>query len=254
MLGFRIFGRALRNIWEEMLPLGAMSGITFVAIALAPLLVVAVLLAPLPPALLILAIPLALPGPPAWMALHVVANRVANQYAIRWDQFFGAFKANLRVLWLYTLVATLVSGLLVYNIFFYPNAFPDAQWAMWVAGAWLAAGVFWMAIQLFVIPFFVEQENKRWRTALRNAILISGANPFMTLILLALTVVLLVASALLAPPLLVVFGPILWIMVGTTAVVDRVTAYRKSQEEAGASDAEKTPERIMDKWRSRGVQ
>ena len=41
MLGFRIFGRALRNIWEEMLPLGAMSGITFVAIALAPLLVVA---------------------------------------------------------------------------------------------------------------------------------------------------------------------------------------------------------------------
>lgn len=252
MLGFRIFGRALRNIWEEMLPLGAMSAITFVAITVAPLLVVAVFLVPLPPALLILAVPLALPGPPAWMALHVVANRVANQYAIKWDQYFGAFKANLRSPWLYTLIATLVSVLLIYNVFFYPNAFPDAQWAMWVAGAWLAAGVFWMAIQLFLIPFFIEQETKRWRTALRNAILIAGANPFMTLIVLALTVVLLVASALLAPPLLVVFGPILWVMMGTTAVVDRVTVYRKAQE--AEADADKTPERIMDKWRNRGPQ
>jgi hypothetical protein len=76
----------------------------------------------------------------------------------------------------------------------------------------------------------------------------------MTLILLAFTVALLVASAVLAPPLLVVFGPILWIMVGTTAVVDRVTAYRKSQEKDGESDEDKTPERIMDKWRNRGPQ
>ena len=254
MLGFRIFGRALRNIWEEMLPLGAMSAITFVAIALAPILALAILLAPLPPELFILVIPLALPGPPAWMALHVVANRVANAYAIRLDQYFGAFKANLRALWLYTVIASLVSALLLYNIFFYPNAFPNDQWAMWVAGAWLAAGVFWMALQLFVIPFFVEQESKRWRTALRNAVLIAGANPFMTLILLALTVVLLVASALLAPPLLVVFGPILWVMMGTTAVVDRVTSYRKSQEKDGESEEDKTPERIMDKWRNRGPQ
>ncbi len=243
MLGFKIFGRALRNIWEEMLPLGAMSAITFVAIALAPLLVLAVFFAPLPVELLVLAIPLALPGPPAWMALHVVANRVANAYAIRLDQYFAALKANFRVLWLYTVIASLVSALLLYNIFFYPNAFPNDQWAMWVAGAWLAAGIFWMAFQLFVIPFFVEQESKRWRTAFRNAVLIAGANPFMTLILLAFTVA-----------LLVVFGPILWIMVGTTAVVDRVTAYRKSQEKDGESDEDKTPERIMDKWRNRGPQ
>ena len=74
----------------------------------------------------------------------------------------------------------------------------------------------------------------------------------MTLIVLALTVVLLVASALLAPPLLVVFGPILWVMMGTTAVVDRVTVYRKAQE--AEADADKTPERIMDKWRNRGPQ
>jgi len=78
MLGFKIFGRALRNIWEEMLPLGAMSAITFVAIAVAPLLVVAVVLVPLPVELLVLAIPLALPGPPAWMAWFGDTGRAAG--------------------------------------------------------------------------------------------------------------------------------------------------------------------------------
>jgi hypothetical protein len=41
-------------------------------------------------------------------------------------------------------------------------------------------------------------------------------------------------------------------MMGTTAVVDRVTVYRKAQE--AEADADKTPERIMDKWRNRGPQ
>lgn len=231
MLGFRVFGRGVRNVWEEMLPLGAMSLITFVAVAAGPALAAAALLLALPTPVLLLAIPLALPGPPAWFALHVVANRVANDYAIRWEHYFGAFQPMFRTAWLYTLFASAISLLIFYNIFFYPNTFPDAPWALWLAGAWMAAGVFWMALQLFVIPFYIEQETKRWRMAFRNAALVAGANPLMTLIVLVLTVALLVASALLAPPVLVIFGPILWVMMGTTGVVDRVTAYRKREEE-----------------------
>ena len=230
MLGFRVFARAIRNIWEEMLPLGLMSLLTFVAISLAPALVILVFWVPLPLPVLLLAIPLALPGPPAWMALHVVANKVANEFAIRWDHFFAAFRGSLRSAWPYTLFASLVSGLLIYNVFFYVNAFPDQNWAMWVTGAWLAAMVFWTALQLYVIPFYVEQETKRWRTAFRNAALIAGANPFMTVIVLVLTVAFLVISALLAPPVLVVFGPIIWVMMGTTGVVNRITAYRAAEE------------------------
>ena len=231
MLGFRVFVRGIRNLWEEMLPLGAMSLITFIAVAAGPAMVAVALLLPLPAPALILAIPLALPGPPAWFALHVVANRVANDYAIRWEHYFGAFRPMFRTAWLYTLFASAISILILYNIIFYPQTFPDTPWAMWLAGAWLAAGVFWLALQLFVIPFYVEQETKRWRTAFRNAALVAGANPLMTLIVLVLTAALLAASALLAPPILVVFGPILWVMMGTTGVVDRVTAYRKLQEE-----------------------
>ena len=259
MLGFRIFFKGIRNIWEEMLPLGAMSFVTFLALALAPLLVWAVLQFQLPLVLLVLAVPLALPGPPAWYALHVVAQRVANGFAIRWDHFWEAFRPWFGKVWAYSAVSAAIFGLALFNGVFYANQFPDAGWSTWAAGAWLAVGVLWLALQLYVVPYFIEQEQKRWRTALRNAFLTLGAHPLMTLILLVLTVIVLVISILIVPPMFVVYGPIWWVMMGTTAVTHVVAEFRKAQPatEPGVEvtpEAAEDPAALVAKYKNRGIQ
>lgn len=96
-------------------------------------------------------------------------------------------------------------------------------------GAWLALLFFWLVINFYVYPFFMEQDDKRWRVALRNAALIAGANPLFTLIILIVVALLLVISILITP-LFVLLGLAVVALFGSEAVVNRVNNYRKRME------------------------
>ena len=91
-------------------------------------------------------------------------------------------------------------------------------------GKWLVVGLgfFWIAIQFYVFPFYIEQEVKSYRIAFKNAALIAGANPLFTLILLIVSVALLGVSILVIPPLFVLGGLLFWVMPGTEGVVNRI--------------------------------
>src|SRR4030095_6849640 len=104
-----------------------------------------------------------------WFGLYTVCNRVANGFAISWEIYFNAFKQNIFKAWRYLILANSLGLLIVVNFMWYPQAFPDQGWVSWVMGAWLAAGLFWLAIQFYVFPFYIEQESKSWRVALRNS-------------------------------------------------------------------------------------
>ncbi|HEY3288897.1 MAG TPA: hypothetical protein VGK87_02090, partial [Anaerolineae bacterium] len=188
---------------------------------------------------MLLSIPLSIPYAGAYFALNAVCNRVANGFAISWEFYFSNFRKNLWTTWRYLIFTNVVGTLIVINFAWYPQAFPDQSWVPWVMGAWLAAGIFWTAIQFYVIPFYVEQEDKSWRIAFKNGAIVAGANPLFTFLLLVITLAVLGLSLLLLPPVFVLLGLLLWVMVGTQGVINRVAMYRSRLETEEAKKQQK---------------
>ncbi len=236
---FKVIWKSIKDIWEDMLLLVLMNLLTivcglplFAAIGIpaymslgspdpAPSLISSLIIG------MVLAIPLSIPYAGAYFALNAVSNRVANEFAISWDFYFTTFKQNLWKAWRYMVFSNIVGILILINFLWYPQAFPGQSWVAWVVGAWLAAGVFWTAINFYVIPFYIEQEIKSWKIAFKNAALVAGANPLFTLILLIVTIAVLGLSLSFLPPLFVLLGLLIWVMVGTQGVINRVAMYRE---------------------------
>ena len=254
---FRVLWKTAKSIWEDMLLLVLMNGLTFLAALPAGILfyfIVTFALQIATPenvrstlvlavvALLVTAVPTFIPFAGCWAGLYATCNRVSNGFAISWEFFFTHFKQGIWKWWRYLLVSFAVFLLLGLNFLWYPLQFPGEVWVSWVQGAWLAALLFWTAIQFYVFPFYVEQETKSWKVALRNGALVAGANPFFTLILLVVALALLAVSLLIVPPLFVLAGWLFWVMTGNEAVVNRVKSYRDRVE---AEERKKNPSRVM---------
>jgi uncharacterized membrane protein YesL len=203
--GLRVAVKALKDLWGEMFNLVSMNLFTLLCLAAV------------------------IPGPPAVVALYAVCNRIANDYAISWEHYFAAFRAHFAKAWLYALAALVFTALLLLNLWWYGAAFAGATWASWVQGAWLAALLLWLAANFYVVPFYFEQQDRRWRVALRNAILIVGAHPLFTLVILVI-VGLLMALSLLITPLFILLGLAIWALFGSEAVVNRVNVYRQRMQ------------------------
>lgn len=205
--GFRVVVKSFKDIWGEMFMLVLMNLFTL----LCHLVII--------------------PGPPAMAALYAMCNRVANDYAVSWEKYFEAFKLYFKKSWVYALFAIVLTLMIVVNFFWYGQQFGDQPWAAWVQGAWLALMFFWLVVNFYAYPFFMEQEDKRWRVALRNAALVAGANPIFTLIVIIVTALLMVLS-LAVTPVFVLLGLAIYALFGSEAVVNRVNAYRKRMEAA----------------------
>jgi len=201
----RVVFKTLKDLWGEMFNLALMNLFTLLCLAVV------------------------IPGPPAMMALYAMCNRVANDYAISWEHYFAAFRQHAAKAWLYAIAALAFTALLLFNLWWYGAAFAGAPWGPWVQGAWLAALLFWLVANFYVGPLYIEQQDRRWRVALRNAVLLVGAHPLFTLVILA-TTGLLVGLSLLITPLFVLLGLAIWALLASEAVVNRVNLYRKRMQ------------------------
>jgi len=199
---FRVIVKTVKDVWGDMFMLVLMNLFTLLCTVVV------------------------IPGPPAWAALYAMCNRIANEYAVSWDGYFEAFRKYFGKSWLYFVLLAVVSALIVVNFFWYGQVFGDQVWVAWVRGAWLAVGFFWLVVNFYVWPFLMEQEDKRWRVALRNSALIAAANPLFTLTLLIVLGIVLGVSLVLTP-VFVLMGLAIFAMTGSEAVVNRVTVYRK---------------------------
>lgn len=214
MDAFRVVVKALKDIWGEMFNLVLMNVFTLLCMIVV------------------------IPGPPAVMALYAVCNRIANDYAISWEHYFAAFRQHFRKAWLYAIAAFVVTALILFNFWWYGATFGSEVWVQWVQGAWLAAAFFWLVINFYVAAFYMEQQDRRWRIALRNSALVAGASPVFTLTLLVVVGVLMVIS-LAITPLFILLGLAIWAMFGSEAVVNRVNLYRKRMETQAAQNGER---------------
>jgi hypothetical protein len=177
-----------------------------------------------------LSIPTAIPFGAALFGLYTVCDRTANGFAISWEHYFSFFRKGFWKAWRYVIFANTVTLLILINFLWYPLTFAGQEWVPWAMGLWLAAALFWVATQFYVIPFYIEQEVKSFRIALKNAALIAGANPLFTLLLLIVAGALLALSLLVVPPLFVIGGLIFWVLPGTEGAVNRIESFRKRME------------------------
>ncbi len=231
----KVLWKTAKDLFEDMLLLILMNMLTLVcgiplfAAVGVPLYLALMSQSSLIPALVlavVVAIPASLPFGGALFALYSVCDRVANGFAINWEYYFTNFKQSFWKAWRYLAFANTVELLMAINFMWYPQAFPGQSWVPWVMGAWLAAGFFWLVVQFYVFPFYIEQEVKSFRVALKNAALIAGAHPLFTLLLLVFAAGLVALSTLVIPPLGVLGGLLFWVMPGTEGVVNRIAAYR----------------------------
>jgi uncharacterized membrane protein YesL len=195
----RVIARALRNTWDDLFTLCVINVITL-ALQLTIVL-----------------------GPPALAAMHFVCHRVSEGNAIKLETYFSALKTHFGVGWRVCAPVVIVAALMIYNLRFYGTF--AAQWAAFVQGLWLAGLVFVAAVQFYLLPFWMAQEDKRVRVTLRNSALVAAANPLYTLTLLVASVGLTVLF-LAVTPLFVLFGLTVWTMFGNAAVADRVAYAR----------------------------
>jgi hypothetical protein len=236
---FKVLWKTVKDLFEELLLLVLMNifalvcGIPMFAAIGLPIYIALASQAQVIPAMiiaLILGIPAAIPFGGALFGLYGVCDRTANGFAISWEYFFSIYKQTFWKAWRYVAFSNTVTILIAINFLWYPQTFPGQEWVPWVMGLWLAATLFWSAIQFYTIPFYIEQEVKSFRIALKNAALIAGANPLFTLLLLIVSGGLLALSTLVVPPLFVIGGLIFWVLPGTEGVVNRIGAFRKRME------------------------
>jgi hypothetical protein len=160
--------------------------------------------------------------PPAWAGLWNAANLVAQGRTIHWSDYFAGFRRYFWEAWLLALLNILVVVIATTNTWFYgPDVAPfeiSPTLNAWIGGVFVAMGVLWTALQMYLWAVLLEQEDQRLRLALRNAAILFIANPGFTIVLLVLLVAVAVVSWLVVLPWLL-FTLALFAVVCNKAVI-----------------------------------
>jgi uncharacterized membrane protein YesL len=184
MIGGRAFWLALRAVWEEFFILIMTALGTFLSVVL-------VVLAPL-----------------TLMGNYTLAQRIADERVVSWQDWWEGGRRHWRVAYLWVGLNLLVVGLFVFNMNFYVNQMAPPLGPV-IAGVWLTALFLWLSTQLYVMPFYLMQEDQRLRVALKNAALLAFTDPLSTVALMVLSMLLVFGVYVIAWPLLVLLPPFL---------------------------------------------
>ena len=171
---------------------------------------------------------------PAIFGLYYVVYNMINGEALGLG---GMFEGAKRYFWksqLWFVMNAVVILLAWFNIRFYGGI--QAAWGVYVLLIVMMLTGLWFATQFYALPFFMEQDNKKLRMALRNGFYTAMAAPFYTMMLMLLSAVVLALSIGLFIPFFLGL-PGLIPMLGFHAMYDRLESF-------GLREREKTPKEI----------
>ncbi len=97
----------------------------------------------------------------------------------------------------------------------------QTQGAIFFSGIYITLIIFWTLLQVFALPFLLEQEKSSVLQALRNGIVMIGKNPFFCLLFLFLILITLTLGTV-AFMLSVAFGGTLVAFAGNRAVLNQL--------------------------------
>ncbi|WP_119070928.1 DUF624 domain-containing protein [Aggregatilinea lenta] len=161
---------------------------------------------------------------PATAGLAAVTNSIAHGTGQHFEDFKDGAQAYLWISLRWLMLNAIVVALLAVNTVFYGAIESPIGPVVQVLVATLA--VLWLAAQLYVWPFLMEQDDKRLRLALRNAVFLALGTPVYTLTLLAVAALVVILSAVTILPLAVFTASFLSLL-GNRAVIERLTTFGK---------------------------
>lgn len=169
-------------------------------------------------------------GPPATFAAYRLAHDFVRGQSLYPKELLVFLRKYFLVSWLWFLLQLLVAFGVYVNLGFYSTL--GTGLGALLQGATLAVAALWLLLQLYALPFYMEQEQSSLPLAYRNALLTILASPFYTLLLGLMMAALLVLCIRL--PFLLFFGvPLLVVITASTAVRERLQAFGKR---SGASE------------------
>lgn len=208
---FHIIRSAVGDIWSH-LPLAMACSLTWLVLAV-----------------------LIVPGPPATLALFEMAERIARrEHLLGYRDYLRAVRARFGVGWRWAAVFAPVLALLLIDILVASQMFSPSV-AMPVQMFFIGALTLWIVINWYVLAILFQQKEMSVRLALRNAAVLLLQHPLFTLVLAAVTALLLWLSAVLVFVILL-FGPIFVALTGTYAVLDRLALFRAAQQTGAPPD------------------
>lgn len=162
--------------------------------------------------------------PPATAGIYSVTHSMAHGKGHHAGEFFDAARRYAWISLRWALANLVVGAVFAVNFVFYGTL--NKGWTLIIQVILAGVGIVWLAAQLYVWPFLMEQEQKRLRVALRNALFLTLANPLYSLVLLAVSGLVIVISLGAVLPF-AVFTVSFLSLLGNRAVVERLTAYGK---------------------------
>lgn len=161
---------------------------------------------------------------PATAGIYAATHSAARGTGQHLDDFVQGAREYLWVSVRWLLANVLVVVIFVVNVMFYgaaPGILPQ-----FILIALLSVGLLWLAMQLYVWPFLMVQEDHRLRVALKNAAFLSLASPLYTLTLLAGAALAFVLSLATIAPLALFLISFLALL-GNRAVLERLQTFGK---------------------------
>jgi hypothetical protein len=162
--------------------------------------------------------------PPATAGLYVVTNSIGHGTGGRIEDMLSGARTYALLSFRWALANVMVGAVLAVELRFYGAT--EVTIGVIVQVLFVTAGALWLAMQFYVWPFLIEQEDKRLRVALKNALFLTLANPVYTLVLLGVVGLALALSALTMLPM-AIFATSFISLLGNRAVIERLRTYGK---------------------------
>jgi hypothetical protein len=162
---------------------------------------------------------LILPVPFVLAAHYGTAERVRDERAVTWRTWFDAGRHNLRFFYPWFILVAIVAVILVTNLLFYLRF--EGWWATILQGITAGLLLLWILPQPLVPAFYYRQADRRLRVALRNAFVVTLADPLAPITLWVIALALALAIAYVALPF-VLMVPLLAAFLATRIVGLRI--------------------------------
>jgi len=175
-------------------------------------------------------------GPPATFSLVSAAYRMAVRGgSSHWRELAADARRYFGVSWLWMVLNLIVLALAPLNLNFYARL--PSPWNGLIQGLLLLLTGLWFVVQLFTVPFLMEQEHKHLGIAMRNALYTVLAAPGFSIVLSIVALIIAALSVALVAPLLL-GGPGFLALLACHAVNERLETYgiRHQTVQGGAGD------------------
>lgn len=120
-------------------------------------------------------------APPATFGMFYATNELANGRGVGYADFFAGLRRFFKIGWLWGILNVIAFFLVWLNIQFYGQV--AESWSLTLLFLTLIVAATWLMVQLFAVPYLIEQERKHLGIAMKNALFTLLATPLYSFLL-----------------------------------------------------------------------